>query len=100
MPDKQEQTTNRPASIAQVPNQHLPLIDVEGTLHHPINDAISTCHRLIVELIATTRLTATQRYTLTAVLTEFDTITDELKALAVYNLYHGDKPAFPIKGGN
>lgn len=101
MPAKHEQTTTtgQPAHIAHVPNQHLPLIDVEGNLHHPINDAIGTCHRLIVELIAHTRLTATQRYTLTTVLTEFNTITDELKALAAYNLFHNDTPALPVKNG-
>jgi hypothetical protein len=104
MPVKHEQPTNQaplyhtevahqPLAIhAQVPNHYLPLIAVDGILHHPIAEASTNAHRILTDLIANTRLTAVQRYAIQAARVEHDTIIAELRALAAYNHFHNDQP--------
>lgn len=102
MPEKHEQTATKgqPAHIAHVPNQHLPLIDVGGMLHHPIVDAIDNIAEIIDDLIESPRLTPRQRKLLETVLLHNDRIITELKLLAQFNLYTNDTSDLPItKGG-
>lgn len=90
MPHKQEQPTRPPASLpatAQVPNQLMPLVDIDGQLHHPIADHIENAQRILTDLVTTTRLTAVQRYAIAAALGEHAAILTELRTLAAFNTY-------------
>lgn len=113
MPLKHEQPTNQDpvyytevaqqplALYAQVPNHAMPLIDVGGLLHHPIAEAVDAIIDIVEELITSPRLTTTQRKSLRNVIIFTDTITTELRQLAVYNRLHNDTPYVrPTKGAN
>lgn len=101
MPLKHEQTTNRPAYIAHVPNQHMPLIDNGGMLHHPIAEAVDALNDIVEELITSPRLTSAQRKQLRLALLLNDTIIKELRQLAAYNHHtHIAAPALHHNGGN
>lgn len=93
MPVKHEQPTNQaPALYAQVPNQHMPLIDVDGLLQHPIAEAIDEITEIIEDLIPSPRLTAPQRGDLRTILTLTKAIITELRTLAAHNHFHNDTP--------